>query len=439
MPAPPRALLLLAAAAASRAQPPTWGYNYDRTSTGAGSAGRDVVLGGLYAALGPAAALAHVAADFAAMRALNGSSVRLMVDLPAVVRAPPPPAGAPDVDAAFLGWLVGVCDAARGAALTVDLTGSTFVDRDAVAPAWHAADDAALLRARSAFWGALAGALRGHAAVRNFNLINEPYMPWADEPAVVTGCIPLQRPNASTATTFCYLHPVLRRAAAAWTAAIEARFPTPALLAAHWPDFPRSGESWAQLAIPREGDAGDARHGEYAAFAARATGDFCAALAGAIRTADAARLVTIGIQMGAYPDRVTGAACAASVDFFSVHIYPEARLGTPAALEEYFVTTLDLLPPGVAKTVTWEEVYPLALNNSMGFAELPAAMLRAAARARAPLTVNSFYSFYWGTAASLDLPPMGAAIYNEWLAAWAAAAPPAASRAATGKRASARP
>ena len=56
-------------------------------------------------------------------------------------------------------------------------------------------------------------------------------------------------------------------------------------------------------------------------------------------------------------------------------------------------------------------------------AELPALQLAAAREARKPLNVQSFYSFYWGTAESLDMSPMGAAIYNQWLQIWAAARP----------------
>ncbi len=77
-------LALLSAAAAQE-----WGFNYDRTSTGPSSqGGRDVTLGELFSALGAAAALAKLRADFSAMRALNGSAVRLFVNLPDLVTPP---------------------------------------------------------------------------------------------------------------------------------------------------------------------------------------------------------------------------------------------------------------------------------------------------------------------------------------------------------------
>ena len=210
---------------------------------------------------------------------------------------------------------------------------------------------------------------------------------------------------------------------AAWTSAIETLYPTPLLLQKHWPDYPRPGENWSKLEIPNARNQTDPRRFEYSEFAANKTRDFCAVLANAIRAVDATRLVTIGIQMGSYPDHVTGVACADSLDFFSVHIYPEANCNTPAALEDYFVETLNLLPPNTSKTVTWEEIYPLNLNSNISFTMMPDIMKRAAARARSPLIVQSFYSFYWGTAVSLDMSPMSAAIYNEWIKAWAAAAP----------------
>lgn len=54
---------------------------------------------------------------------------------------------------------------------------------------------------------------------------------------------------------------------------------------------------------------------------------------------------------------------------------------------------------------------------------LPAICAAAAADIKRPLSVVARYSFYWGTAASLDMAPLPAAIYNQWLTIWAAARP----------------
>lgn len=410
------ALLLLAPAAA---QPPTWGFNYDRTSTGpTASGGADVTLKELFDDLGAPAALAKLSTDFSAMAAqYNGTAVRLFVNLPDII---PTPLASPN--ATFLALLASAVDAAAAAGLSVDLTGSTF-ERQDVAAAWREASDKDMLASRAAFWGAAAAALKGRPGVRNFNLINEPFVPWGDfTKDVVTGCIPLVRPNNAT-STFCYLHPVFRFATAAWTRAMHARFPTPALLRAHWPDFPRPGETWGALAIPHQGNASDARRPDFLTFAGEETGAWCAALAGAIRSQDPVRLVSVGVQFGSYPDTLTSGACSSVLDFFSVHLYPRGDLATPQALEAYFTDTLNLLPPDLGRNVTWEEFYPLAEAPSIPMSALPSIQAAAAARARKPLRVQSFFSFYWGTAESLDMGPISSAIYNEWLGIWAAGRP----------------
>ena len=309
--------------------------------------GADVTLAELFNALGPAQALAKLSTDFAAMRALNGTSVRLFVNLPDIIPTPSAPP-----NATFLALLVDTVAVAAASGLAVDLTGSTF-ERQAVADDWRAASDAAMLAARASFWAAAAAALRGKPGVRNFNLVNEPFTPWEDFTRdVVTGCIPVVRPNNAT-STFCYLHPVFRFATGAWTAAMQAAFPTPALLKRHWPDFPRPGETWGALAIPKQGNASDDRRPDYLQFMLNATEQWCGALAGAIRGADPGRLVTVGVQFGSEADTLTPVACGGIVDFLSVHLYPRGDIGTAAGLEAYFKARLDLLPKGLAKNVTW--------------------------------------------------------------------------------------
>lgn len=248
-------------------------------------------------------------------------------------------------------------------------------------------------------------------------------MPWSNFlHDVVTGCIPVVRPSNAT-STFCYLHPVFRHATLLWTRAVHARFPTPAALAAHWRDFPLPGESFDALLIPSASDPASCRYADYAAFTFNQTENWCAVLAGAIRAADPARLVTVGIQFGSVaPDTLTARACASAVDFFSVHLYPRDDFSAPVDLERYFTARLDLLPP-VAMNVTWEEFYPMGQNVNITMQELPGIQVRAAAAVRKPLVVQSRYSFYWGTAESLDMSPVGAAIYNQWLGIWASSRP----------------
>ena len=332
-------------------QPRTWGFNYDRTSTGPSSAGgADVTLSELFSALGPAAALSKLSLDFRTMRALNGTSVRLFVNLPDLI-APPPSLS---VNMTFMNLVVAACSAACDAGLTVDLTGSTF-ERQNVSFAWITANDDELLDARAAFWGAAAAALRGVPCVRNFNLVNEPFAPWEDFLAdVVTGCIPVVRPDNST-STFCYLHPLFRHATLLWTRALHNLFPTPDALSAHWSDYPLPGETFDSLRIPRRGDTRSCRYIDYSDFLFNQTSRWCSRLAAAIKSQDPSRLVTVGIQFGDDPDLLTAPACSGSVDFFSVHLYPSADYPTPDALQQFFVTRLNLLPEHLAMNVSWEE------------------------------------------------------------------------------------
>jgi hypothetical protein len=418
-------VFLLCSFTVATSQPKTWGFNYDRTSTGPSSVGGvDVTLKELFDVLGPDAALSKLSSDFQAMHALNGTSVRLFVNLPDLVLPPPYAASAP-INATFLALLVSACDAAGGAGLTVDLTGSTFERQDMEGmDAWRAASDEDLLSARAAFWAAAAAALKGHPWVRNFNLVNEPFVVWDDFlHEVVTGCIPVVRPNNAT-STFCYLHPVFRHATLQWTRAMHALFPTPSMLAAHWKDYPLPGETFNALAIPAPSATDSCRRKDYTSFLFNKTSEWCSTLAGAIRAADPARLVTVGIQFGStMPDTLTAQACKDSLDFFSVHLYPRGDFPTPAALQQYFVGRLDLLPTGTSKAVTWEEFYPMGQAQNISMQEIPGILLRASSSIRAPLRVQSHFSFYWGTAESLDMSPISAAIYNQWLLLWAAARP----------------
>ena len=92
----------------------TWGYNYDRTSTGPESdGGKDVTLKELFDVMGPDTALVKLLADFTAMHALNGTAVRLFVNLPDVII--PPLA----INHSFVGLLVQVCDIAGAVGIKV--------------------------------------------------------------------------------------------------------------------------------------------------------------------------------------------------------------------------------------------------------------------------------------------------------------------------------
>ena len=152
----------------------------------------------------------------------------------------------------------------------------------------------------------------------------------------------------------------------------------------------------------------------------------CALLSGAIKEVDPARRVTVGVQMGAEPDLTTSLACEDSVDFFSVHVYPQPAYATLAALEDYSLSLLDTLPAqqaGGPRAVVWEEYYPLSMAQGLSLEDGAVANLAASARIRAPLAVTGHYSFYWGNASSLNMTGMGAAIYEQWLETWAASRP----------------
>ena len=242
------------------------------------------------------------------------------------------------------------------------------------------------------------------------------------------------------------------------------------LLKAHWPDFPRRGESWAALTIPAPADLADPRRTEFLAFQYNATAQWCARLSAAIRAADPARRITVGVQSGPVdPDTVTASACAPYIDFFSIHLY-SSDANTSDALRAFFTQRLDALPGDAGVTdVAWEEFYPLTgsadvrspwhhtrvprfcaypsprrprtivyrsaphgilltCTYSPRLAQikmeaLPAICAAAAADIKRPLSVVARYSFYWGSASSLDMAPLQAAIYNEWLSIWAAARP----------------
>lgn len=311
----------------------------------------------LFDTLGPQKALSKLSTDFSTMHRLNGTSVRLFVNLPDLVSPPPYAAGGPSINTSFLSLLVAACDAAGASGVSVDLTGSTFERQDAMGiEAWVASSDEDLLAARAAFWGAASAGLRGHPSVRNFNLVNEPFVVYQDfVHDVVTGCIPVVRPNNDT-STFCYLHPIFRHATRQWTQAMHAFFPTPAALGAHWRDYPLPGETFDALAIPGPQNTSSCRHADYQALLFNKTRDWCATLAGTIKGADPSRLVTVGIQFGSsFPDTLTARACAGSVDFFSIHLYPRGDFATASTLQDYFQQRLDILPQDLAMNVTWEE------------------------------------------------------------------------------------
>jgi hypothetical protein len=356
--------------------PPTWGYNMDRTAAN----GLDLTLRELVDVLGLERALEKLSADFATMRALNGTAVRPLINLDDVI---PTPDLVPN--ATFLAALVAIVECAASQGIAVDLTGSTF-ERPAVAPWLHALDDAGLDAARVAFWRAVALALRGRGddQVVVFNLVNEPIVPAADvtDGSVVTGCIAVR-------SNFCYLNYILRETTARFTDFMHESYATPEALATHWPDFPRPGETFERLALPA--GAADPRQPDFDSFSSVAMSRWCALLSGAIKEVDPARRVTVGVQMGAEPDLTTSLACEESVDFFSVHIYPQPAFETLAVLEEYYVSLLNTLPAqqaGGPRAVVWEEYYPLSMAQGLSLEDGAVANLAASARIRAPLAVT---------------------------------------------------
>lgn len=424
--------LLGGAAAAARPTPlpaKHWGYNYDRTalpcpasvvvanSTGGAEwcdAIMSDVLGGAW--VSPEAGAAKLARDFGTMRQMGGDVVRVFINLDYIVsatRALGDGSVHVETNSTALASLRTVAHAAAGADLSVILTGSVVQDPDRSA-AWlvNASDDV-MAAARVAFWTAVATELKGTSGVFSFDLLNEPHAPWADTAEWVDGCFPMRHGRR-----FCYTHALFRNASLLWTQYVHAKFGTVQNLTHHWPDFPRAGthETWNDIAIPDASNTSDPRWGAYDfGFTRQFKQDWCSNLTNAIRAVDPARLVTIGEL---FPQACATCGAVNAVDYYSVHLYPQASWANASIAEAHWAQAIGTIPDDGRSLVVEEFSGMVNAGPGLSMAGSIDAILNASSsRGR------GWVSFYWGNATSLGITGVSAELYKEWLEAWTAGRP----------------
>ena len=159
--------------------PKTWGFNYDRTypifSAGGEGDTCQMNLADIMALPGDAAMTAavdaHLHADFAEMKSMNGTAVRLYASLDSILTSPTA------VNETALAALAHVVSIAEAEGLLVDLTGANVMRNPPGGPepsfwpfpAWLAnATDAELRTAQKTFWTACATQFKGSAAILDF-------------------------------------------------------------------------------------------------------------------------------------------------------------------------------------------------------------------------------------------------------------------------------
>lgn len=363
-----------------------WGFNYDRTVID----GRDVLLEDVLHDRPE-----QVGRDLAAMRAMGGNVARVFVATADILDGPEQanPEGLRRLDL--------LLDAARSSEMRLILVGLSNL-QPAAAPAWiQKADDATMQRAQVTFWRTVARRCREESAIFAYDLQNEPAVPWNDVEPWVIGCF-----DMSGGQKFCYVHYLCRQMGVQWTQYIHKRFSDEAALRKHWSDYPRPGESWTAIAIPKQ-DAKDPRFGEYFGLHAELMATWADRLASVIRAEDSGHLITVGA--------LNPPAFARAVDFHCLHLYPE---GVPAGQDcmavnrERWRKRMAEVPDG--KPVVIEEFFPMLLPQGVTFQQALDAMLEAT-RPRA----SGWVSFYWGPAAELNWPtPIARAIYEDWLKLW---------------------
>ncbi|HOB76173.1 MAG TPA: hypothetical protein PKG54_16795 [Phycisphaerae bacterium] len=384
-----RFVLQLPGAAADAPRPTftPWGFNYDRTVLD----GRDVLLEDVLREQPE-----KIDRDFAAMRRLNGNVVRVFLATGYFLKGPQ------EIHPEAFAGLDLLLAAARRHDLRLILVGLANI-RPADMPAWmRDADDETMDQAEGVFWQAVARHCRGNPAVFAYDLQNEPVIHWVDNDAWIVGCF-----DMPTGPKFCYCHYHYRRISRRWTAEIHRRFPDEAALRAHWPDYPRPGESWSSIAIPAFENKQDPRFGEYFAFQRPLLANWAARLAGIIRAEDPDHLITVGA--------LNPPAVANVVDFHCFHLYPD-----PVPAGEDFLQTnarrwqerLSAITDG--KPIILEEFYPLWVPAQIAKRDLLRTMLEATSP-----RATGWVSFYWGEPEiQTGSDPAGRELYAEWLRLW---------------------
>jgi hypothetical protein len=158
-----------------------WGFNYDRTIY----QGRDLIL--------EETPIDKVDADFRIARHHGANSLRLFLQLshfmPRYL----------EMDPAALELLDQVVARARKYDLKLDLTGLSHIIG---VPAWysgHTTDE--IVRAESAFWGAIAKRYAEEPMILDYDLQNEPVVTGADSELTAVGCFTM-----SEKRQFCYVN-----------------------------------------------------------------------------------------------------------------------------------------------------------------------------------------------------------------------------------------
>jgi hypothetical protein len=356
-----------------------WGFNYDRTVIDV----HDMLLED---------AMRHdpavVDADFAAMRRLGGNVVRIFISTGEILRGPE------QVNREGLAMLDQVLKIAKKNDIKVILVGLATI-RPASIPRWmQSASDEQMEAAELLFWRTVARACRGRSEIFTYDLQNEPVVHWSNSDSWIVGCFDM--PGGQK---FCYVHQHYRRIEAKWTKHVQAKYGTEEALKAHWPDYPRAGESWNKIAVSAF-DGKDPRFAEYAAWNTGVFAAWAKGLASVIRAEDATHLITVGA--------LDPTPLADAVDFYCYHLYPPAA----GQGEDYLAKSRADWEQRLAKV-------PQDKPQSVRVADVLDAMLETT-RARCA----GWVSFYWGAADRMTWTGGdGRQLYESWLAAWSAAAP----------------
>ncbi|MBI5384926.1 MAG: cellulase family glycosylhydrolase [Verrucomicrobia bacterium] len=234
--------------------------------------------------------------DFVRLRALGGNCVRVFLTYGSFCSEPG--VLSPDGLAKFDRFLA----LAEEAGIYVHPTGP---DHWEGTPAWARGDRFASeshLQALEAFWKAFAARYRGRATLFAYDLLNEPSVPWDS--------------------------PTLREK---WNQWLARRYSTAEKAATAWSVKPNS-VAWGQVAAPPTTNAPGSRLLlDYQLFREEIADEWTRRQAAAIKAADSAALVTVGLIQWSVPSLLPGvqhyaafrpARQARYLDFMEVHFYP---------------------------------------------------------------------------------------------------------------------
>jgi hypothetical protein len=312
------------------------GFNYDWTLLDGRAARLEDLLGNRAAKLD---------ADFRDMRRLGANTVRVFLPIGAVLKSPT------RADGRGLRRLSVLFETAERHRLRLILTGLSLI-RTGDTPAWmKRASDETIERAEITFWRAAARRCRSERSVFAYDLQNEPAIHWRDDASLVDGPV-----RAATGETYHYVHRHYRRVGRAWTRYIRRRFRRQSALAVHWRGYPRKGETWSKIAVPKR-TLRDPRYRDYVWFHRELLSAWALRLATTIRKADPNHLITVGA--------LDPEVMASAVDFYSVHLYPKRspRARFLAANRDTWRRQVEVLPAD--KPVLVEEFFPLHTPRGM--------------------------------------------------------------------------